>query len=99
MPRIIVQAISSWELPEDNKSGITVNYIDPSLLQEDENTVGIKPLKATLEKTDIRKFPAVPGVYDAEFGMKATGKGKIELYLKDAKFVREFQFSVEDETA
>lgn len=94
MAKIIVQAVSSWEIQDKNMKGLTVNYIDPSIVQDDD-TIGIRPLKTNLDAEELRKFPVVPGVYDAEFGMRATSKGKIEMYLRELSYIKPFEFVVD----
>ncbi len=87
----IVLGVQSWEI-EDEKTGkkldgISVHYIDPSDVSDDEESSGIFPGKLTAKSSLRSSFTTLPGKYKFDIGLKRTGGGRAGVELKKAVYI------------
>lgn len=68
--------------------GVKVTYVDQP--EDDSSNKGYTPMSLSTDESIWNDLTAVPGIYDFDFGMRATrAGGRPTLVLRSAKFVKE----------
>lgn len=90
--KIIIFFARSWSMTDEstgeNRTGVSIQYImgDTLVPTSNEEALGYQVVKESISVECAGGLDAVPGIYDAEFEMKASG-GKNVLHVCGLKFI------------
>lgn len=91
MDRVILLSAAPFKFKAEDTGreieGVSLQYVDPSMVSTSGDRLGSAPMKASIPAADYHKVRVVPGVYDFDFRLRPGAGGKATVRLADVKFV------------
>lgn len=95
--QIIILSAKPFNFKEEETdkeiSGINVQYVESLETYHDYRISGVDVYKDKLPYDQMNTIGECPAVYLAEFGRKATAKGKAEEYLQSVDYLKPIELA------
>lgn len=93
---IVLLSASRYSFKDENsgelREGVSVNYVNPAA-ELTENFAGCRVMKGSLPLHAWKDLGAVPGLYQAQYTMRAGANGRPELRLQHISYVAEVELA------